>query len=466
MRKRVLVISDLHLGGAPGSGASPGFQMCSAAGQRRLARFFDWAAAQARSAPQQLELVIAGDVVDFLAEATDGSFSPLTLDQTQAKDKLEAIFRHTPEVWPKLAGFVATGARLVLLLGNHDVELCLPKVRERLVEALGPGRIEMLYDNQALTYGPVLIEHGNRHDRWNAVFHDSLRRARSRLSRGLPAGPVPLQPGSQLVVDVMNPIKRNMAFVDLLKPERAGVLPILAFLYPARWLDWRRTLRDLLRAAMQRQDDHGEPRDQDKIAADADIPFADDEMFRMADALATGRPADQIGADDSTPRPPLWERIKSCVVDAEIALLHKSLRAMVDRHQLTFDTTVEEDEYRVPALERAKQFKVVVYGHTHLVKKLPLGGALYLNSGTWADLIRIPDAAFDKHADAATALREFLDDMVANRLEPWRRLAPTFVDIRVDGESLEDATVWFFDEQDRLGPVDKDSLHQRLARRP
>lgn len=40
MERTLFVISDLHLGGAED------FQMCSAAGRVRLARFIDWAAAQ------------------------------------------------------------------------------------------------------------------------------------------------------------------------------------------------------------------------------------------------------------------------------------------------------------------------------------------------------------------------------------------------------------------------------------
>ena len=38
--------------------------------------------------------------------------------------------------------------------------------------------------------------------------------------------------GSQLVVEVMNAVKRDYPFVDLLKPETEAVLPILAALNP------------------------------------------------------------------------------------------------------------------------------------------------------------------------------------------------------------------------------------------
>ena len=69
------------------------------------------------------------------------------------------------------------------MLGNHDIELSLPGTRQLLLDRLGPGRIDFTYDNEALTIGPVLIEHGNRFDAWNAVPHGALRRLRSQLSR-------------------------------------------------------------------------------------------------------------------------------------------------------------------------------------------------------------------------------------------------------------------------------------------
>ena len=64
----------------------------------------------------------------------------------------------------------------------------------------------------------MLIEHGNRFDAWNAVPHGALRRLRSQLSRRLPTAPdFPALPGSRLVVDVMNPLKKQYPFIDLLQ---------------------------------------------------------------------------------------------------------------------------------------------------------------------------------------------------------------------------------------------------------
>jgi hypothetical protein len=76
-----------------------------------------------------------GDIVDFLAEAPAGY-----LDPQGAIHKLERIFYQDTafsSVWLALQEFIAQPDRqLVLVLGNHDVELALPHVSEWLLERL------------------------------------------------------------------------------------------------------------------------------------------------------------------------------------------------------------------------------------------------------------------------------------------------------------------------------------------
>ena len=312
-KKRILVVSDLHLGGAPASEGRRGFQMCPPAGQQRLADFFDWAAAQAGVADAPaMHLVLNGDIVDFLAEPdSQGVFEALTTDQGKACFKLDAVFATTAVVWEALNRYLATGARLILLLGNHDVELTLPLVRRKLLDKLGPGNIEFIYDNEALAFGTVLIEHGNRYDTWNAVFHNQLRELRSALSRRVPKDElpkVPLQPGSDLVVRVMNEIKHQYAFVDLLKPERQGALPLLGFLNPSLWFKAKGGLRALVGSTLDARRPSGDPVNRDQVsgfeqpaAAKAKAKVAEikaeaeanDVLFSQA-ARATGRNPDQV----------------------------------------------------------------------------------------------------------------------------------------------------------------------------
>src|SRR5215813_3427898 len=73
VKTRLLVISDLHLGGSPATGDKLAFQMCTAAGRAHLVRFIEWAA-RPDDIELDIRLVIAGDVVDFLAEEAGGGF--------------------------------------------------------------------------------------------------------------------------------------------------------------------------------------------------------------------------------------------------------------------------------------------------------------------------------------------------------------------------------------------------------
>ena len=160
----------------------------------------------------------------------------------EAAAKLHAIIARDQErlLFDALSRFLDRGHRLVVLLGNHDTELALPDVRRTLVNELritGRHDFQFVYDGEAYVVGDALIEHGNRYDKWNTVDHNSLRQLRSWQSRNQPEDTkhshqfVP-SAGSHLVSDVINPIKSDYPFVDLLKPETAAVIPILLALEP------------------------------------------------------------------------------------------------------------------------------------------------------------------------------------------------------------------------------------------
>ena len=221
MDQTVYVISDLHLGGEPPSNESPGFQICGEQTQELLADFLGWVAGQ-RRADHDIHLVVNGDSVDFLAEKP---FAAFTVDQDEAERKLQNILNQTPKVWEEFRTVVESGAQVTFILGNHDLELTLPKPQGLLRRTLGPGRVQFLFDNKPLVIGSVLIEHGNQYDGWNAVKYAALRRIQSAVSRGETPEKFPEPPGSRLVVELMNEMKQQFRFVDLLKPEEESMLP-------------------------------------------------------------------------------------------------------------------------------------------------------------------------------------------------------------------------------------------------
>ena len=445
MHTTLYVISDLHLGGAPSGDGGRGFQICPPRTQALLAAFID--GLPGRQASADVRLVIAGDIVDFLAEEPFEAFTP---DAAVARAKLASILEHTAPVWQALQRFaVERDGAVTLMLGNHDIELSLPGARQLLLERIGPGRIDFIYDNEAFTCGPVLIEHGNRFDAWNAVPHGALRRVRSQLSRALAVKPAfPALPGSRLVVDVMNPLKRQYPFIDLLKPENAGALPIAAALGAGGVRDVWQAFQRFRQTWAVDYDENQEPLDEEFVSAKEND---DQRLFDLAEDIAAGGAASQVSAVGDALKGAagaLSEQLRR----ARRAALFKALNGSLDAHRDAFDIDKEIDIYLVPARRSAGAgFQVVVYGHTHLAKRIALGAAgaampVYLNTGTWADLMRVPAAIWG--ADPAVsrqALEAFVDDLERSRLDPWRRAVPTYARIEVDGERVSSADVYFAD---------------------
>ncbi len=463
MRTKLFIVSDLHLGGKPGEDGKPGFQITPEPNQRRLAHFIHNLPRPAEG--QSVELVLAGDIVDFLAEE---EFRAFTSDKAEALRKLQNIVARTKPFWDALKQFVSDCGLLTFMLGNHDIEMCLPAARQFLSETLGDGPVRFIYDNEAFTLGPVLIEHGNRYDEWNAVPHSALRRVRSRQSRGLPARHFPSVPGSQLVVEVMNKLKAEYSWVDLLKPENAGALPMLAAVGAGDLKDIWKVFGKYRSSKEVEYDDEREPEDETFIASEDESGSSeqsDRAMFHLAQDIAAGGDATQVGAFDFLKV--ARDAATDAVREARRKALHKALRAFADHHHRTFDTGVEDSIYLTPAQAAAKRgFKVVVYGHTHLVKKVllesPDGEAVYLNTGTWADLMRMPDAIFGKDTDAARkSLDQFVADLERDEVAKWRRSVPTYALIELDGERVEKADVYFQD-QNGSEPVTTEGFLQRL----
>lgn len=469
MRRRVFVVSDLHVGGRPPDGEDPGFRMCSRAPD--LAAFIGQIAA--RDTPS--ELVINGDFVDFLAEPDPetGAWAPLHTDPDRALRVLNTLFERAPDVFDALGALLGRGHRLTILLGNHDIELSYPALRAALETRIGAtGRdYRFLYDGEAYVVGDALIEHGNRYDAFNKVDHGALRVARSYMSRREPIPDrdlPPAPPGSHIVAELMNPVKARYRFIDLLKPEKETAIPILVALEPASraqlttiarrlaqsrthtgWLGRRRTGEiashggmggfggDMLGGGAPGASPGSELDDPlDQLLAAA-LPPGDLESFLARTSAATGDIASsRIGG--------VWDLLvgkRWTELDERMPALLAAVRAV--QNTRCFDIGVETDPDTLAAAQSlaARGFRYVVFGHTHLAKDVGLDdGARYLNSGTWADLLRFPTDILDGTDEEAMARLKALvldlsvGDFVADA-------QPTWAELEVDGDRVVEAAV-------------------------
>jgi hypothetical protein len=128
--RTVYVVSDLHLGGEPEEGRR-GFRICTH--ENELATFIRSLGGR-QDHPS--ELVLNGDTFDFLAEKASDE-QPFWADfrgtEQAGLNCLNTIAEdRCPGVIQALRADLEQGHRLVILPGNHDIELSLPAVRRRL----------------------------------------------------------------------------------------------------------------------------------------------------------------------------------------------------------------------------------------------------------------------------------------------------------------------------------------------
>ncbi|HYV07223.1 MAG TPA: hypothetical protein VFB82_21690, partial [Blastocatellia bacterium] len=416
--QRVIVISDLHLGGA-----QPAMMSSTA----RLANHIDSLPGRLRS-DESLELVIAGDFVDFLAEAP---FACWTADQQLAMDKLQRVMTDATfgAVFSSLERLVASGAGLTILIGNHDLELALPSVQKLFLERLDatPHQVSFVDDRHACRLGRMLIEHGNRYDGANENDWTNLRIISSAQSR-MEDSPVELRAsaGSWLVEKVVSPLKARYPFIDLLQPQGELVALLLAAFEPGLILDLPKLARVMRAQRLQSINMSGsQPGRTHAVAAkDSSLP-RDPELERVfGDAYEVlRRPPEQVSLSDvflaawnsrSDGLAELLDRGEDLPQKRLEQIRVAMKRLLLDDKSDRLDGDTEQ--YGAAArrlIESSKgEVELVVMGHTHLPRRVgPAGLATYINTGTWADVVRVPSEVLAEGEHKA--LQDFLRELRA-----------------------------------------------------
>jgi UDP-2,3-diacylglucosamine pyrophosphatase LpxH len=474
-RRQLYVVSDTHFGGAyapAGADAHDrGFRINTQAQQ-----FVDFVDALAAKS-QPVELVVNGDLVDFLAQRTsdEDEWSAFRADEAAATRTFEVIAKTDASVFEAFRRLLAKGHRLTILLGNHDIELALPRVRKTLAQHVGAtagADYHFVFDGEAYVVGDALIEHGNRYDWFNVVDHDALRRVRSLLSRCQPVpGRYEFQPpaGSRMVATVINPIKDQFRFVDLLKPESSAVVPLLLALAPGFRRELSAVAAIAYGARKHRLEAAGLPSFSGDIRSST-ATTADEGDSGLQPAI---EPLDMLLNEELKSEAGLLRSPAGAAASdgdifsgatarrgtAFLRLLLARDRSTLDeripallatlRHLQSDNTFAREAEcyreYESAARELAStgKFSTVVFGHTHLARDIAIGGgARYLNSGTWADLIQFPCAIVSgPERQAVEALRAFAEDLQASRLAGWTLFKPTYVRLDVAGDRVVSASL-------------------------
>jgi hypothetical protein len=367
MGERAFVIGDLHLGAGRGDPLEDFFD------DEALAHFAE------RIAGAETTLYLNGDVIDFAQIPPFEVPRPAHLLWGEAASlaKLEAALAGHPDFFRALARFLASGARLHVLVGNHDLDLAWPRVQARLRAALGdPPGDRFAVSIGAARWAGVHIEHGYQFTPENCprdperFFHEE--RGATYLERVW---------GTDFMLQFYNRLERDHPFADNVKPTLAiawygirnrwvggrEIVRLLLFL-KRRGLPWRALLDAVLAPAG--------PVDAATMAGS----FADPSWQRAVAERASTDPAFMAEVQAEA----------AALDDQERALLLAPEQVtLVDPRLDPGETAAtlglfRDDRERRAARDRLSSPGVtaVVFGHTHAIVDGELDRRLF-NPGTW-----------------------------------------------------------------------------------
>ena len=453
MAKRVFVISDLHLGGsAPQMMSRPD----------TLAEFITQLSSIS-SSHESIELVMAGDIIDFLAIEPSTSF---TANAKEAREKLLRTMLEPPfdVVFLALRALLSAGHELTLLIGNHDIELAHPLVQEALLNHIASNhRLVKFIDNgQAYKIGRALIEHGNRYDDANLNDWDGLRTMTSAHSR-FEQEPVQVEVsvGSQLVDAVINPIKKDYPFIDLIQPQNELVALLLFAFEPSLAFHLNKIAK--LLHANHASNANKKGKQPNKTSAVGFKPIKNLYDKALAATFPSGiydalhKKSGQIGIGKDIVRI-AWKSREDSLAKMisqnetipkdrlqQIRLVMQRLLLDDEGNRLDGDTAqYGKAAHRIIESSNG-EIEAVIMGHTHLARSVgPTKRASYINTGTWADIIRVPNLALDTNKNepaADEALISFLTSLLNNNRPDMSR---PYAELHIaeDGAVLTNELKW------------------------
>lgn len=227
-----LVLSDLHLG----EGRDPNHGRVSPKEDflfdHAFSDFVDRHLDEADRDGVEWTLILNGDLVDFLqvtaspgnAELREDPRYGLKAGRLETRWKLDRVAMGHEEFFRALARF-AERFPVVVVAGNHDIELVYPEVQERLGQLvashLDPGAARRVRENLRVEPwcffdGTVYAEHGHRFDPVNSFQHQLDPRLPESAGPGVDDIELPM--GSLFVRYLFNRVESEVPYADNLKP--------------------------------------------------------------------------------------------------------------------------------------------------------------------------------------------------------------------------------------------------------
>ncbi len=204
--KNTIVVSDIHLADAePPHPHNLNWKIFKQSKHFIDSQFESFLKYLREKISEPFELILNGDIFDFDSVMTvprDGRMNlswlerirGLSSEETKSRFKLRMILDAHPVWIQSIRDLILSGSRVVFIIGNHDMELHWPSVRQDLL-----NRLNLPSENQGqvrfcewfyISNQDTLIEHGNQYDAYclcSNPIHPLIKMG-SRIMVRLPFG--------------------------------------------------------------------------------------------------------------------------------------------------------------------------------------------------------------------------------------------------------------------------------------
>ncbi len=178
---------------------------------------------------KEIEVILNGDFIDFATVPFIQYFDDDFWSETATIEKLKLIHKGHKEVFDAMEDFLNTpNKKISYLIGNHDAELILPKVRDKFLSFFSFGnrsKINILWEDQ--TYSPekgIFVQHGHQYEKaHNFNPEESILTDKNGERYFLPPW------GTYYCHFVVNKFKKERHYINQVTPIRSLLINGLIF---------------------------------------------------------------------------------------------------------------------------------------------------------------------------------------------------------------------------------------------
>ena len=381
-RKAKIIVSDLHVG----AGFAPDNPLEDFNTDDGFADFLGSVVTESDAQAMDVELIVNGDMVEFLQVPATDTFDPGTAYPLEAyrptseeasADKMALVIAGHPTFFSALHDFINPGhprRNITIVKGNHDVNLYWGAVQDLIrqaVEATGNRRDLLTFEERQVSREGIYVEHGNQY----AETANRFDNFEEPLDPDRP-GELETPLGSDFVTDFFNDLEREKWWIDAVKP----IAVLICYCFAVDFAFAARVLVNLLRAAP------GIIADSFAIGGETDAGVQMDELRRqLEDETEVAALAERYTTDEAFRREfdaRVGQILGATGIVSEGTRYGEEARALERARNIT-----EMSDVMLRRVAQAKiaeeGVQVVVFGHTHRALCEQLDGGVYTNCGTW-----------------------------------------------------------------------------------